>query len=342
MKKILLTTSALTLLAGAAAADVSVGGYARIGISNSSADVSATDTTKVGTHSYLRNQITFSGSATTDGGLTLGTWTRYRHSAGASKFAGTGAFSAPRISISNGAMTLTAGNAGGAINANSGMWGCGSVMWGCSDVVGSWDWASTSSTGTGPNVVRLDMALGGASVSVSGGNDNDTEASVSMSLGGGSVGIGYDAGSATAAAAAVAGALPVAGTLDASADATPLDTTDDAVGVYTAGTAGASGTATVAEAAAQSTISINYSGTVGGLGVGVRMSQSNSKTGYMANVSAPMGAGSVYVFAGKTLGQTNNYGLRYNQSLGGGASMQAGMTSSGGDTTVGAGVAFGF
>ena len=32
MKKILLTTSALTLLAGAAAADVSVGGYARIGV----------------------------------------------------------------------------------------------------------------------------------------------------------------------------------------------------------------------------------------------------------------------------------------------------------------------
>ncbi len=81
---------------------------------------------------------------------------------------------------------------------------------------------------------------------------------------------------------------------------------------------------------------------MGGMGVGVRMSQSNGSTGYMANVSAPMGAGSVYVFAGKTLGQSNNYGLRYNQSLGGGASMQAGATSAGGATTVGAGVAFGF
>ena len=74
MKKILLTTSALTLLAGAAAADVSVGGYARI--KSLLADGATTN--------YLRNQITFSGSATTDGGLTLGTWTRYRHSAGAS------------------------------------------------------------------------------------------------------------------------------------------------------------------------------------------------------------------------------------------------------------------
>ena len=279
MKKVLLTTSALTLLAGAAAADVSMGGYARIGVSNTSNT----------TTNYLRNQITFTGSATTDGGLTLSTWTRYRHSAASSKFSGTGAFAAPRISVSNGAMTLTAGNAGGAINANSGMWGCGAAMWGCADVVGSWDWASTSSTGAGPNVVRLDMALGGASVSVSGGNGNDTEASLSMPVGGGSVGIGFDQNSS-----------------------------------------------------ANQTISINYGGTMSGMGVGLRMSQSNAKTGYIGTVSAPMAAGSVYVFAGKTLAQKNNYGLRYNQSLGGGASMQAGVTSADGATTVGAGVAFGF
>ena len=81
---------------------------------------------------------------------------------------------------------------------------------------------------------------------------------------------------------------------------------------------------------------------MGGMSVGVRVSQSNAKTGYMTNVTAPMGSGSVYVFAGKTLGQSNNYGLRYNQSLGGGASMHAGASSVGGDTTIGAGIAFGF
>ena len=278
MKKVLLTTSALTLLAGAASA-VDIGGYARIGISNAGG----------ATTNYLRNQITFTGSASTDGGLTMSTWTRYRHSAAASVFSGTGSLAAPRISVSNGAMTLTAGNAGGAINANSGMWGCGAAMWGCADVVGSWDWASTSSTGAGPNVVRLDMALGGASVSVSGGNGNDTEASLSVPMGGGSVGIGFDQNSA-----------------------------------------------------ANQTISVNWSGTMAGMSAGVRTSQSGGSTGYIANVSAPMAAGSVYVFAGKTLAGANNYGLRYNQSLGGGASMQAGMTSAGGTTTVGAGVAFGF
>ena len=278
MKKVLLTTSALTLLAGAASA-VDIGGYARIGISNAGG----------ATTNYLRNQITFTGSASTDGGLTMSTWTRYRHSAASSVFSGTGSLAAPRISVSNGAMTLTAGNAGGAINANSGMWGCGAAMWGCADVVGSWDWASTSSTGAGPNVVRLDMALGGASVSVSGGNGNDTEASLSVPMGGGSVGIGFDQNSS-----------------------------------------------------ANQTISVNWSGTMAGMSAGVRTSQSGGSTGYIANVSAPMAAGSVYVFAGKTLAGANNYGLRYNQSLGGGASMQAGMTSANGTTTVGAGVAFGF
>ena len=278
MKKVLLTTSALTLLAGAASA-VDIGGYARIGISNAGG----------ATTNYLRNQITFTGSASTDGGLTMSTWTRYRHSAASSVFSGTGSLAAPRISVSNGAMTLTAGNAGGAINANSGMWGCGAAMWGCADVVGSWDWASTSSTGAGPNVVRLDMALGGASVSVSGGNGNDTEASLSMPMGGGSVGVGFDQNSA-----------------------------------------------------ANQTISVNWSGTMAGMSAGLRTSQSGGSTGYIANVSAPMAAGSVYVFAGKNLAGANNYGLRYNQSLGGGASMQAGVTSADGATTVGAGVAFGF
>ena len=125
MKKVLLTTSALTLLAGAAAADVSVGGYSRIGIQNS-----GSTTTNV-----LRNQITFSGSATSDGGLTLSAWTRTRNSASGSKFAGTSAFAGPQLTVSNGAVTLALGNATGAIGSHAGaaVWGCGSIMWGCDD-----------------------------------------------------------------------------------------------------------------------------------------------------------------------------------------------------------------
>jgi outer membrane protein OmpU len=338
MKKVLLTTSALTLLAGAAAADVSLSGHARIGISNSTAAKSATDATKVGTTNYLRNQITFTGSATSDGGLTLSSWTRYRQSAGSSKFSGTGSFAAPRLSISNGSLTLTAGNAGGAINNNGGIWGCGAIMWGCDDVVGAgvWDWASTSSTGTGPNVVRLDMALGSASVSVSGGNGNDSEVAMSLPMGGGSVAVGYDAGSATAAVDAVSAVAAVVAVDEVVSSAGAITT----VGV--ASRAAVESAASVASAAAKPTIVVGYSGTAAGLSVGLRASQSDAKTGYIGSVSAPVGAGSIYVFAGKNLAQKNVYGLRYNQSLGGSVAMQAGMTSAAGDTTVGAGVNFSF
>jgi hypothetical protein len=268
----------LTLLAGAAAADVSVGGYSRIGISN----------TGSATTNYLRNQVTFSGSATSDGGLSFTAWTRTRNSASASKFASTSAFAGPQLTVSNGAVTLAVGNATGAVGSTAGpaIWGCGAVMWGCADLAGG-SWASQSSTGAGTNVVRLDMALGSANVSVSGGNGNDTEVAMNVPMGSGSVGIGYDQ------------------------ETNPF-------------------------------LHVGYSGTAGGLGVGVRASQSNGKTGYMANVTAPIGAGSVYMFAGKTIAGKNNYGLKYSQSLGGSVAMQAGATSAAGVTTVGAGLNFSY
>ena len=152
MKKVLLTTSALTLLAGAAAADVSVAGYSRIGISNTGSTTS----------NYLRNQVTFSGSATSDGGLTFSAWTRTRNSAKDSKFASTSAFAGPQLSVSNGAVTLTVGNATGAVGSTAGaaIWGCGSIMWGCADLAGASSWATQSHTGAGTNIVRLNMALG--------------------------------------------------------------------------------------------------------------------------------------------------------------------------------------
>ena len=87
---------------------------------------------------------------------------------------------------------------------------------------------------------------------------------------------------------------------------------------------------------------INYSGSMSGLGVGVKLLQQNAVSAYMASVSAPAGAGSVYVYAGKDIAASNNYGLRYNQSLGGGASMHVGAANASGTTTIGAGVHFGF
>jgi len=320
MKKVLLTTSALTLLAGAAAADVSIGGYGRIGVSNTGSKTS----------NYARNSITMSASATTDGGLTLGTWTRYQSDTGTT--ASTGVFAGPKVSISNGTMTLSAGNTAGAVSATAGVWGCGGVMWGCTDMPNAMDWASTSSYGAGNNVVRLDMALGAASVSISGGNGNDTEAAISLPMAGGSVGVGFDQGHA--AGTEVAGADA---SWDSTADATTSITTDSVTGVYTPGK-----TTVAAGAKQDQEIHLNYSGSWNGMGVGVRMSQGGGKTGYVGSISAPVSAGSVYVFAGKNMAGDNKYGMRYNQGLGGGASMHAGVTSNAGATTVGAGIHFGF
>jgi len=322
MKKILLSTSALTLLAGAAAADVNVSGYGRIGIS-STAGKSA---------QYTRVNLNFSGSSTTDGGLTMNVQTRMRATGAA-----TAVWAAPTASISNGSMTLHVGNSTGAIGSTAGIWGCGAIMWGCADLASdTWsDWASRSSGGAGPDVVRLDMALGGASVSVSGGNGNDAELAVSMPMGGGSIGIGYDTDHDKAAVVARAAVNAVAAVAEVITNGL----------VTTVGTPAAKKQAAitgVAASTAKPITQINYSGSVGGLGVGVKLMQQNAVNAYMASVTAPAGGGSVYIFAGKQLDTSNNYGIRYNQSLGGGASMQVGATNAAGDTTVGAAVHFGF
>jgi hypothetical protein len=322
MKKILLSTSALTLLAGAAAADVNVSGYGRIGIS-STAGKSA---------QYTRVNLNFSGSSTTDGGLTMNVQTRMRATGAA-----TAVWAAPTASISNGSMTLHVGNSTGAIGSTAGIWGCGAVMWGCSDLADdNWsNWASRSSGGAGPDVVRLDMALGGASVSVSGGNGNDTELSVSIPMGNGSIGIGYDTDHVHAAVVARDAVKAVAAVKEVITDGkvttvgTPAAEAQDAI-------------TGVDAIPAHAITQINYSGSVGAMGVGVKLMQQNAVNAYMASISTPAGAGSVYLFGGKQLDTSNNYGIRYNQSLGGGASMHIGATNAAGATTIGGGVHFGF
>jgi len=321
MKKILLTTTALTLLAGAAAADVNVSGYGRIGVSSTGGKSAQ----------YTRVRVNFSGSSTTDGGLTLNAQTRMQITG-----SNTAEWAGPTASISNGAMSLHVGNSNGAIAQNAGIWGCGAVMWGCSDMASdTFDWASRSSGGAGPDVVRLDMALGGASVSVSGGNGNDTELSVSIPMGNGSIGVGYDTDHVTPAVAARDAVKAVAAVAEVITDGK----------VTTVGTPAAEAQDAIIGAdaiPAHAITQINYSGSVGAMGVGVKLIQQNAVNGYMASISTPAGGGSVSLFGGKQLDTSNNYGIRYNQSLGGGASMHIGATNAAGTTTIGGGVHFGF
>ncbi|MDQ7079937.1 MAG: porin, partial [Paracoccaceae bacterium] len=96
MKKILLTTSALTLLAGAAAADISFSGTGRIGVTNVTGPATVTH----------RFRVNVNASGETDGGLKVGGYVRINMNGGA-----LGAIGAPRLWIGNGMATLTVGNA---------------------------------------------------------------------------------------------------------------------------------------------------------------------------------------------------------------------------------------
>ncbi len=198
MKKILLTTSALTLLAGAAAADISLSGTGRIGVVN----VTGTDATvpgaptTTGTNVTHRFRINVNASGETDGGLKYGAYVRVNMNGGA-----VGAVGAPRLWIGNGMATLTVGNAGGAVATAGNIWGCGVGFTGaCADIPNaSFSWASHSSGGAGPSVIRLDMNMGAAKISVSGGNAsggtaNDTEVAATFNLGSAKIGISHDAG----------------------------------------------------------------------------------------------------------------------------------------------------
>ena len=188
MKKILLTTTALTMLAGAAAADISLSGSGRIGI------VSTGGATNV-THRF---RINANASGETDGGLTFGAYVRMNMNGGA-----VGAIGAPRLYIGNGMATLTVGNAGGAISQAGNIWGCGIGFTGsCADMAAggnAFTWVTHSSGAAGASVVRLDFALGSANISISGGSAsggaaNDTEIAANFNMGTASVGVGYDSG----------------------------------------------------------------------------------------------------------------------------------------------------
>ena len=205
MKKVLLATSALTMLAGAAAAQMTVGGSARMGVYNDSA----------GTVTERRMRINVSGSGESDSGISFGAWARFQTGNAKDGFLATGAGAGPAISpgmsgsnvwISNGTMTLTVGNSGGAVNQVGGIYsvgGCGfsaspSYQQYCANVInqGNGSFAQTSSGGAGPNIVRLDFALGSANVSISGGNTNDAEIAVGFALGSVNLAVGFYNGAA--------------------------------------------------------------------------------------------------------------------------------------------------
>ncbi|MBZ0128501.1 MAG: porin [Rhodobacteraceae bacterium] len=300
MKKILLTTSALTLLAGAAVAEVNVGVTARLGISHvTSAGVTTTTT-------FNRMRINVSASGETDGGLTFGAFTRFQSGQGA--FLGaTGVMNGSNVWISNGTMTLTVGNTSGAVGNTAGVYGVGgcgfsadtSYLEYCANVIGRANtFPGYSSGGAGPNVVRLDFSLGSATISVSRNQSAavgvaNNEVAVSFALGSATIGIGHDDGGVIVAATP-SGFSSIGGTY--------LNATMDL------------GSATVGLSY------IQHNGAAAG----------NS---WLVKAAMGVGSGRIGVFFandsddGMAADTRNRYGLNYSQSLGGGATAIVAVTN---------------
>ncbi|MGH1331562.1 MAG: porin [Paracoccaceae bacterium] len=117
MKKILLTASALSLLAGAAAAEVSVGGDARFGLTY--------DTSASTVSVQQRYRVKFNASTETDGGLTFGAGVMLdtRNNNGANAVGGDNL--APVITVSGNGFDFALGNTNGAVVDVVGLWAGG-------------------------------------------------------------------------------------------------------------------------------------------------------------------------------------------------------------------------
>jgi outer membrane protein OmpU len=181
MKKVLLTSTALTMLAGAAAADVSIAGQARVGVSSTRGVATSTN----------RMRVTFTGSGTTDAGLTFGAWSRIQSSNAATGLSGS------RVWVSNGTMTLTHGNVGsgsrGAGKLFSHTAGYNSAI-GLTGVTGLGAVGGGSTSGAvGTSRTRLDMSLGSANISIAQSGAGGMDLGVNGAVGGWTLSAAYDA-----------------------------------------------------------------------------------------------------------------------------------------------------
>ena len=198
MKKVLLTTTALTLIAGAAAAEVSLSGAARFGFQYNSAATGTTPKTTL----EKRTTINIDASTSTDSGLALGARVRIR----SDEVTGS-AVNGSVVYAKQGNMKVSVGNIAGAVASMPGLF-AGSVGLngnGYDNVVTNvtnttttyWDWTSYSSRGNGANGVQVDYSMGNVKLAISYDKLNDATtaanrlgAMVSFTTGGWTIAVG--------------------------------------------------------------------------------------------------------------------------------------------------------
>lgn len=192
MKKVLFATTALVATAGVAAAELSLGGSARFGVTYN-------DTLTNELQIHNRFTLNIDGSASTDTGLDF--FARVRVRGGNTGTAGLGAsgVSAPRVGVSVAGFTVATGNILGAIESAPGLYsgsvGLTGLGWGNlvanvgagSTVPGNtFRWDAFSSAGAGRNGVEVIYSNAGFGVHVSWsgvGGDDRIAANLSYTFG---------------------------------------------------------------------------------------------------------------------------------------------------------------
>lgn len=184
MKKILLTASALSLLAGAAAAEVSVGGDARFGLEYNN----TLNTTTVA----QRYRVKFNASTETDGGLTFGATVMLdtRNTGGVSSTGGD--HLQPLITVAGNGFTFGLGNQNGAVIDTVGLWAGGLGFDGTIGrpaITGGFD-----GDGNANQTVKAGYSFGDFSfaVSTASAGETDVELAAAYSANGISVAVGGD------------------------------------------------------------------------------------------------------------------------------------------------------
>lgn len=162
MKKVLIATTALTLSAGIAAADVKISGSARFGLQYNGANATETSLEK-------RMTLNIDGSTTADNGVTFGARVRVR----SDEVAGT-AVNGARVFARAGGLTVAAGNTLGAIESMPNLYGpsVGLTGLGWSGLVTNidragathstdyFDWDAYSSRGNGAEGIEVIYSMG--------------------------------------------------------------------------------------------------------------------------------------------------------------------------------------
>lgn len=216
MKKLLIATTALTLVAGAASADVTLAGSGYFGMKYDGSNTSVAGTPKK-TQLIDRFQIDIKASKTTDSGLTFHGKLRIRSNATTAIGGSTTNVNAGQVGVTAGGLDVSVGNVSDAIDALTLYWNSEIGLCGCGGETLQSGIVGYQSTGGGNNGVLVtytmgDLVVRGGYQQTGGqlnGAKNETSVSAAYKMGALSFELGYlnQQGSGNAATAVVEYAL---------------------------------------------------------------------------------------------------------------------------------------